>query len=111
MAAPNLTGSSSSSRSVTSCRGSSAPLLWRHRGLSGAFPNQFPMGEEGGPSVPFVREPALSADDEAKPEHGGRIKMESEPTPPPPPSSELWCTKYAVPPIYRNTDDGEWAGY
>jgi hypothetical protein len=64
-------------------------------------------GEEGGATIPSVGEPALS--------EPGTIKLEpetikSEPTPPPPPP-EPWCAKYAVPPVYRNADDGEWARY
>jgi hypothetical protein len=29
----------------------------------------------------------------------------------PEPTSEVWCAKYAVPPVYRSEEDGEWAGW
>jgi hypothetical protein len=34
--------------------------------------------------------------------------VKSEPTSPEP--SEAWRMKYAVPPVYRNEEDGEWVG-
>jgi hypothetical protein len=59
------------------------------------------------PPSPKKMKPVASAHVKVEP---GTIKVEPIIVKPEP-TSEAWCAKYAVPPVYRSEEDGEWAGW